>query len=143
MEKEIVDLKIDFEHLEIICSNSIDCSGNQPVEKPCENCKLLKNQVKYLLKTCAKFTRGEANVEAVIGSQNCVFGKVGLGYNPTFKNKTKKFSSFFSKNKPNDMSFISCNYCIQKGHVIKNSHARNYDFPKGVMKWIPKGFRKV
>jgi len=41
------------------------------------------------------------------------------------------------------MSFISCNYYMQKGHVIKNCHARKYDVPKGVMKWIPKGSRKV
>jgi len=104
---------------------------------------ILKTQVKYLLKTCAKFTRGEANLEVVLGSQNCEFGKVGLGYNPTFKKKTKKFPSFFSKSKPNDMSFISCNYCMKKGHVIKNCYARKYDVPKGVMKWIPKGSRKV
>jgi len=33
MEKEIVDLKIDFEHLEMIYSNSTDCFRNQPVAK--------------------------------------------------------------------------------------------------------------
>jgi len=59
MEKEIVDLKIDFENLEIIYSNSTDCFRNQPVEKPCENCTVLKNQVKYLIKTCARFTSDE------------------------------------------------------------------------------------
>jgi len=124
-------------------SNSIDCFGNHPTEKPCENCTTLKNQVKYLLKTCAKFTRGKANLEIFLGSQNYVFGKVGLGYNLSFKNKAKKFSSFFSKNKPNYMPFISCNYCMKKGNVIKNCYARNYDVSKGVMKWIPKGTRKV
>ena len=72
-----------------------------------------------------------------------MFGKDGLGYNPPFQKKTKKFSSFFSKSKPNDMSFISGNYYMQKGHVIKNCHARKYDVPKGVMKLIPKGSRKV
>ena len=99
--------------------------------------------MKNLIKTRARFTRGEANLEAVLGSQNCVFGKAGLGYNPSFKKKTKKFSSFFSKSKRNDMPFISCNYCMQKGHVIKNCHARKYDVRKGVMKWIPKGSRKI
>jgi len=44
----------------------------------------LKNQVKYLIKTCARFTRGEANLKAVLGSQNYVFSKAGLGYNPSF-----------------------------------------------------------
>ena len=99
--------------------------------------------MKYFLKTCVKFTRGEGNLEAILGSQNCVYAKFGLGYNLTFKNKTNKFSSFFSKSKPNDMPFIYCNYCMKKFHVIKNCYARKYDVPKGVMKWIRKGSRKV
>ena len=41
------------------------------------------------------------------------------------------------------MPFISCNYCIKKGHVLKNCYARKYDVPKGFMKWIPKGSRKA
>jgi len=95
------------------------------------------------LKICAKFTRGKANLEVVLDSQNCVFGKVGLGYIPTFEKKVKNFSSFFYKSEPNDMSFISCNYCMKKGHVYKNYYARKYDVLKGLMKWIPKGSRKV
>ena len=98
--------------------------------------------MKYLIKTYARFTRGEENLEAVLGSQNWVFGKAKLGYNPSFQKKTKKFSSFISKSMPSDMPFISCNYCMQKGHV-KNLHARKYDVPKGIMKWIPKGSRKA
>jgi len=29
------------------------------------------------------------------------------------------------------MPFISCNYCMKKGHVIKNFYARKYDVLKG------------
>ena len=90
LEKETADLKTDFENLEIIYNNSTDCFRNQSAERSCENCTVLKNQVKYLIKTCARFTRGEANLEAVLGSQNCVFGKAGLGFNPSFQKKTKK-----------------------------------------------------
>ena len=68
LESETVDLKTIFEHLEMIYSNSVDCYEKQLVIKPCENCTTLKNQVKYLLKTCAKFTRGKANLEAVLDS---------------------------------------------------------------------------
>jgi len=82
LESEIVDLKTDFEHLEMIYSNLVDCSEKQLAIKPCENYTTLKNQVKYLLKTCAKFTRGKANLEVVLGSQNCVFRKAGLGNSP-------------------------------------------------------------
>jgi len=42
LEKETADLKTDFEHLEMIYNNSTDCFRNQPVEKPCENCRVLK-----------------------------------------------------------------------------------------------------
>jgi len=73
LEKETADLKTDFEHLEMIYSNSTDCFGNQLSEKPCKNYTVLKNQVKYLIKTCARFTRGEANLGDVLGSQNCVW----------------------------------------------------------------------
>jgi len=127
----------------MIYSNSTDYFRNQPAEIPCENCTVLKNQVKYLIKTCARFTRGEANLEVVLGSQNCVFSKAGLDYNLSFQKETMKFSSFFSKSMPSDMPFISCNYSMQKGYVIKNCHARKYDVPIGIMKWIPKGSRKA
>ena len=143
LESETIDLKTDFEHLKMSYSNSADCSEKQLAIKPCENCTTLKNQVNYLLKTCAKFTRGKANLEVVLGSQNCVFGKAGLGYTFIHENKAKKFSIFFSKNEPNVMPFISCNYCMKKGHVLKNCYARKYDVPKGFMKWIPKGSRKA
>jgi len=76
LEKETADLKTNFKHLEMIYSNSTDCFRNQPAEKPYKNCIVLKNQVKYLLKTCAKFTRGEANLEVVISSQNCFLAKL-------------------------------------------------------------------
>jgi len=88
--------------------------------------------VKYLLKTCAKFTRGQTNLE--LGFQTCVFGKAELGYNPILEKKAKKFSSFFSKSEPNVMSFISWNYCMKKGHVLKNCYARKYDVPRGFIK---------
>jgi len=58
----------------MIYSNSTYCCENQLDAKPCENDIFLKNQDKYLLKTCAKYTRGKANLEVVHGSQNCVFG---------------------------------------------------------------------
>ena len=64
LEKETTD----FEHLEIIYSNSTDCFRNQSAKKPCKNCTVLKNQVKYLIKTYARFTRGEENLEVVLGS---------------------------------------------------------------------------
>ena len=97
LEKETADLKTDFENLEIIYNNSTDCFRNQSAERSCENCTVLKNQVKYLIKTCARFTRGEANLEAVLGSQNCMFGKAELGFNPSFQKKTRSSLVSFQK----------------------------------------------
>jgi len=82
-------------------------------------------------------------LEAVLGSQNCVFGKAGLGNTLIHEKKAKKFSSFFSKSEPNAIPFISCNYCMKKGHILKNCHVSKYDVPKGFMKWIPKGSKKA
>ena len=85
-----------------------------------------------------KVHKSKANLEVVLSSQICVFWKVGLGYTPIFEKKAKKFSRFFSKSEPNVMPFISCNYCMKKGHVLKNCYARKYDVPKGFIKWIRK-----
>jgi len=93
----------------MIYSNSTYFFENQLATKPCEKCTILKYQVKYLLKPYVKFIRRKANLEAILGTKNCVLGKVGLGYNPIFEKKAKKFSTFFSKSEPNDMSFISDN----------------------------------
>jgi len=55
----------------------------------------------YLLKTVDKFSKSQSNLEIVLDSQNCVFGKAGLGFNP--KGKNKHFSCFFEK-QPVDLS---------------------------------------
>ena len=65
----------------------------------CENCESLEKKFRYLLKTMYKFCKGQSNLETVLASQKCVFGKAGLGFNPNNKNKSvsKPFSSFFWK----------------------------------------------
>jgi len=42
-----------------------------------------------------KLSKGKSNFENVLASQNCVFGRAGLGFNP--QNKQDKFSKTFSK----------------------------------------------
>ena len=59
LESETNDLKTNFEHLEMIYSNLVNCYEKKLAIKPCEKCTTLKNQVKYLLKTYAKFTRAK------------------------------------------------------------------------------------
>ena len=48
-----------------------------------------KKKVKYIIKTCARFTRGKVDLEVVLGSQNCVFEKAGIGYNSLVKRKSR------------------------------------------------------
>jgi len=61
----------------------------------CENCENLEKKVHYLVNIVDKLSKGKSNFENVLASQNCVFGKVGLGFNP--QNKQDKFSNFFSR----------------------------------------------
>jgi len=112
------------------------------ISKPCENCSILENKVKYLIKICTRFTREKTNLEVVINSQNCHFGKSIIGYNSFKEKKFKKFANLFSTSKSSDISLIAYNYCMRKGHVSKNFKEGKYDVPKEYLKWIPKGPRK-
>jgi len=47
------------------------------------------------VKTVDKILKGKSNIETVLASQNCVFGKSGLGFNPQSKKSviSKPFST--------------------------------------------------
>jgi len=47
-----------------------------------------------------KLSKGKSNFENVLPSQNCVFGRAGLGFNP--QNKKDKFSKNFPKQPVNN-----------------------------------------
>jgi len=47
------------------------------------------------VKTVDRLSKGKSNFENVLASQNCVFGKTGLGFNP--QSKKNEFSKSFSK----------------------------------------------
>jgi len=91
LERELENSKTDFENLEILYKN-FSCKCDSLI---CENCENLENKVHYLVRTVDKLSKGKSNFENVLASQNCVFGKVGLGFNP--QNKQEKFSKSFSK----------------------------------------------
>jgi len=138
LEKELENSKTDFENLEIIYKNSY-CKCDTLV---CENCENLENKVHYLVKTVDKLSKGQSNFENVLASQNCVFGKVGLGFNP--QNKQDRFSKSFSKMAekqsigPSKQPIVTCFYCMKRGHSVRFCKIRKYVIPKGFMKWIPK-----
>ena len=63
--------KTDFESLQMIYKNS-SCKCDSSF---CEYCESLQKKVHYLLKTMDKFSKGQSNLETVLASQKCVFGK--------------------------------------------------------------------
>jgi len=78
--------KSDFENLKTHCKNS-SCKCDTLI---CENCENLeKKKVHYLVSTVDKLSKGKSNFENVLSSQNCVFGRAGLGFNP--QNKQDNF----------------------------------------------------
>jgi len=138
LEKELENSKTDFENLEMLYKNS-SCKYDSLV---CENCESLEKKVHYLVKTVDRLSKGKSNFENVLASQNCVFGKAGLGFNP--QSKKNEFSKPFSKlqeKKPIEKSkkpIVTCFYCMKRGHSVRFCNIRKYFVPKGVMKWIPK-----
>jgi len=99
--------------------------------------------VHYLVSIVDKFSKGKSNFENVLASQNCVFRRAGLGFNP--QNKQDKFSKSFLK-KPvkqpivkSKQPIVTCFYCMKKGHSVRFCKIRKFFVPRGFMKWIPKG----
>ena len=137
-EEELQIVKTDFDYLNMIYQSSYN-EGESSKPAKCENCEVLEAKVKYLVKTSFKLAKGTTNLNVVLGSQNCVFDKAGIGFKPMFKKKTRKFSSFFKTSCQHTSHFQTCFYCLHIGHTIRSCRARLYDVPNGRMRWIPKG----
>ena len=56
-----------------------------------------------------------------------------------------KFSKSFSKQPGKQpivktkQPVVTCFYCMKRGHSVRFCKIRKYSFPRGFMKWIPKG----
>ena len=81
LEEELKNLKNDFKNLKQSYKRS-SCKNDSNV---CENCESFEKKIHYLVKTVNKISKGKSNFETVLASQNCVFGKFGLGFNPQSK----------------------------------------------------------
>ena len=139
LEEELEKSKRDFKNLETHFKKS-SCKCDTLI---CENCENLEKKVHYLVNTMDKISKGKSNFESVLASQNCVFGKAGLDFNP--QNKQDKFSKSFSRNPvkqpilKSKQLVVTCFYCMKKGHLVGLCKIRNFSVPRGFMKWIPKG----
>ena len=102
----------------------------------CENCESLEKKVHYLLKTVGKFSKGQSNLESVLASQKCVFGKAGLGFRPNNKNRyvSKPFSSFFEKQHValSKQPVKICFYYMKNGHIVRFYRVRRIFVLKGI-----------
>jgi len=82
----------------------------------CENCESLEKKVHYLVKIVDKLSKGKSNFETVLTSQNCVFGKSGLGFNPQSKKSgvSKSYSTIRQKQPIEKLKqpIVSCFYYI-------------------------------
>jgi len=82
LENDLSNTHADFENLELIYKNSsYNCDSSC-----CKICKTLQEKVLYLLKIIDIISKRKSNFENVLASQQCVFGKSGLGFNPQSKN---------------------------------------------------------
>ena len=95
------------------------------------------------MSTVDKLSKGKSNFENVLASQDFVFGRAGLGFNP--QNKQDKFSKNFPKQPvkqpivKSKQPVVTCFYCMKKDHDVRFYKIRKFSVPRGFMKWIPKG----
>jgi len=122
---EVLKLKTDFDHLEIIYKASSNFDSSQPINF--ENCEALQRKVNYSITTASKLFMGTANLNAILGSQNCVFEKAGIGYQIGFQGKQRKYNNFVKTNEQQFSSPMTCFYCMRKSHYVRNYKIRKFD----------------
>jgi hypothetical protein len=131
LEEEIVKLKIKPQSFiekmkakDVETSSQIAHDSNLLVN---EN-KELKLKVENLNKIVTNFTNRKKILDNLLGSQRCVFDKVGIGYNP--KIKEKHYKKFFINE--NFLKIPICEHCGKLGHNIHTCPMKN-------MIWVVKG----
>jgi len=79
----------------LIYNNSCNYIENVKLTN-CENCEVLQEKVKYLIKKISKSSMGMTNLNSLLDSHNCVFKKAGTSFQDGFKKKVKTFKFFKS-----------------------------------------------
>jgi len=138
LEDELHKAKDDFENLEkqLNSTHSSKLNSSKPVD--CENCAILQSKVSYLISTASKLSMGTTNLNALLGSQNCVFEKAGIGYHVGPNGKQKLFNNLFKGSGSQSSQSIAYFYCMKKGHSVRNCRIRKFSVPKGLVRWVPK-----
>jgi len=94
--------------------------------------------VNYLISTASKLSMGTTNLNALLGSQNCVFEKADIGYQAGPNGKQKLFNNLFKGSGSQSSQSIACFYCTRKGHSVRNCRIRKFSVPEGLVSWMPK-----
>jgi len=100
--------------------------------------KELQSKCEDLEKMVLKFSKGQDNLDKLLGSQRISFNKEDIGYNPF--NKKKTYKNFFIQEASKNESHIICNFCLRKGHIFHSCPLRNSNM-KIIQIWVPKGTR--
>ena len=100
--------------------------------------KGLQSKHEGLEKVVLKFSKGQENLDKLLGSQRMSYNKKGIGYNPFNKKKNYKNSFIYETSK--DKSHTECNYCLRKGHISHSCHLKKPN-TKIIQVWVPKGTR--
>ena len=82
LKEELLKVKTDFDHLEIIYKASSDFGSSKATN--CENCFVLQNKVNYLITIASKLSLGTTNLNAFY-FQIVFSKKLALDINVVFK----------------------------------------------------------
>jgi len=110
LKKTISNLRFEKEYLEESKVEAHIKIETLEIEK-----KGLTSKCEDLEKMVLKFSKGQNNLEKLLGSQRMSFNKEGIGYNPF--NKKKTYKNFFVQEAYKHVPHTTCNYCSRKGHI--------------------------
>ncbi|KAF1878140.1 hypothetical protein Lal_00049308 [Lupinus albus] len=138
MQKEINELKLENETLDLIYSSASCMCSTKVIEAPeRETCFELKNENDELKNKITKFTFCSQNLNRLLASSKNVGNRTGLG----FKHKSKKrpFRKYVaSKSQVNNHKIPTCFYCGVHGHTSGSCYIKRHEVPSGKYVWVPK-----
>ena len=124
LRKQIASLSIEIETLKK--------HANELTSKNIE----LNDTILDLTKCLEKFTKGQKNLDLLLGSQRCVYDRAGIGHNTSTKQKLYK--NIFVESTSFSTQKISCTYCNTEGHTKNTCYVKKC-VRKGLKTiWVPK-----
>ena len=137
MQKELDELKLENETLDLIYANSLcNCSSKMTMKTNCENCMFLEEENHMLKERIANFTKCSHELDNMLSSQRAIGNRTGLGY---VKNRKKSYKKHVDFSNVSYAKSPTCFYCGVFGHTSNKCHIRLKGVPNGNYIWIVKG----